>query len=67
MSFSKNFRGLNASGVTNEEFAQEEAGNKFNHENYRKVISPAIRIVRKVNKERDPFFPQVQHHYVTNP
>ena len=61
------FRGLNAGGVTNEEFAQEEAGNKFNHEYYRKVISPAIRIVRKVNKERDPFFPQIQHHYVTNP
>lgn len=63
----ENFRGLNAGAVTVEEFAQEEAGNKFNHENYRKVISPAIRIIRKVNKVRDPFFPQVQHHYVTNP
>ena len=63
----ENFRGLNAGGVTCEEFAQEEVGNKFDHEYYRKVISPAIRIVRKVNKVRDPFFPQIQHHYVTNP
>lgn len=61
------FRGLNASAVTVEEFAQEEAGNKFDHGYYRKVVMPAIRIVRKVNKQRDPFFPQVQHHYVTNP
>ncbi|MBR3688884.1 MAG: hypothetical protein IKL85_07410 [Lentisphaeria bacterium] len=63
----ENFRGLNAGGVTCEEFAQEEVGNRFDHEYYRKVISPAIRIVRKVNKVRDPFFPQIQHHYVTNP
>ena len=63
----ENFRGLNAGSVTCEEFAQEEVGNKFDHEYYRKVISPAIRVIRKVNKERDPFFPQIQHHYVTNP
>jgi hypothetical protein len=59
-------RGGNASAVFAEEVAQEEAGEQFDHEKFRAVVLPAVRVQRMVNNEPDEWFPNTQKCYVTS-
>lgn len=59
-------RGTNAHGVAAEEVAQSESGLAFDHEKFRSVVLPAIRLQRLVNKKPDPNFPNFQKLYITS-
>jgi hypothetical protein len=49
----------------NEEVAQSEDGEWFDHEKYQTVVRKAIRKERIVSGKRDPMFPAFQKSYVT--
>ena len=59
-------RGTNGNAVFAEEVAQQESGEAFDHEKYRGVVLPAIRLQRMVDSTRDNMFPNFQKCYVTS-
>lgn len=59
-------RGTNAHSVAAEEVAQSESGLAFDHEKFRGVVLPAVRLVKRVNKKADPNFPNFQKLYITS-
>lgn len=61
-------RGTTCNTVVAEEVAQSETKTTraFDHENFKTAILPAVRGIRMVNRQRDPFFPQYQQVYVTS-
>lgn len=59
-------RGSNASSVLAEECAQQESGKQFDHETFKEVVLPAIRLKRRINREDDVLFPQIQKQYITS-
>lgn len=59
-------RGSNANTVFCEEVAQQEAGEQFDHEKFRTVVLPAVRVQRTVQKELDEDFVNFQKSYVTS-
>lgn len=59
-------RGDNIHGVLAEEAAQEEAGQQFDYDTFEAVVQPAVRLLRMVGKEPDPYFPQNPFHYITS-
>lgn len=61
-----NMRGQNCHSVLAEEVAQEEKGQAFDHEQFRAVVLPSVRSIRRINRERDRLFPQQQKHYITS-
>lgn len=61
-----NMRGQNCHSVLAEETAQEETGQAFDHEKFRSVVLPSVRLKRMVNKEPDPVFPNFQKLYITS-
>ncbi len=58
-------RGKNVHDVTAEEYAQEEAP-AFDFEEYSTVVLYAVRLVYKVQGERDPTFIPYQQHSITS-
>lgn len=59
-------RGTNANSVTAEEVAQEESGERFEHEKFRGAVLPAIRLQRLVDGVMDTMYPNFQKNYVTS-
>lgn len=59
-------RGDNIHGVLAEEAAQEEAGQQFDYDTFEAVVTPAVRLIRMVDKEPDHLFPQNPFHYITS-
>ena len=59
-------RGDNIHGVVAEEAAQEEVGKQFDWDTFEAVVSPAVRLPRKINKQEDKHFRQNQFHYITS-
>lgn len=59
-------RGTNANSVFAEEVAQEESGERFEHEKFRSAVLPAIRLQRLVNGVMDTMYPNFQKCYVTS-
>lgn len=59
-------RGMNAHTVFCEEVAQQEKGEPFDHERFRTVVLPGVRIQRLVRKKLDTTFPNFQKAYVTS-
>ena len=61
-------RGTTCNTVVAEEVAQSETKTTkaFDHDNFKTAILPAVRGIRMVNRQRDPFFPQYQQAYVTS-
>ena len=59
-------RGDNIHGVLAEEAAQEEAGQQFDYDTFEAVVTPAVRLLRMVDKKPDPLFPQNPFHYITS-
>lgn len=59
-------RGSNSNTVFCEEVAQQEAGEQFDHERFRTVVLPAVRVQRTVQKEVDDAFVHFQKIYVTS-
>lgn len=58
-------RGKNVHDVTAEEYAQEEAP-AFDFDEYSTVVLYAVRLVHKVQGERDPTFIPYQQHSITS-
>lgn len=59
-------RGMNANTVFCEEVAQQEKGEPFDHERFRTVVLPGVRIQRLVQKKLDLMFANFQKIYVTS-
>lgn len=59
-------RGTNANCVVAEEVAQQEAGEQFDHEKFRSVVLPAVRVQRMIDGVVDENFPNFQKCYVTS-
>lgn len=61
-------RGTTCNSVVAEEVAQSESKTTraFDHDNFKTAILPAVRGIRMVNRQRDPFFPQYQQVYITS-
>ncbi len=61
-------RGTTCNSVVAEEVAQSETKTTkaFDHNNFQKAILPAVRGIRMVNRQRDPFFRQYQQAYATS-
>ena len=61
-------RGTTCNSVLAEEIAQSETKTTkaFDHNNFQKAILPAVRGIRMVNRQRDPFFQQYQQVYITS-
>lgn len=61
-------RGTTCNSVVAEEVAQSETKTTkaFDHDNYKTAILPAVRAIRMVNRQRDPFFQQYQQAYITS-
>ena len=59
-------RGSNSNTVFCEEVAQQESGEQFDHERFRTVVLPAVRVQRTIKKELDPYFVHFQKVYVTS-
>ena len=61
-------RGTTCNSVVAEEVTQSETKTTkaFDHSNFQKAILPAVRGIRMVNRQRDPFFRQYQQAYATS-
>ena len=59
-------RGDNIHGVLAEEAAQEESGQQFDYDTFEAVVTPAVRLLRMVDKSEDSLFPQNPFHYITS-
>lgn len=61
-------RGTTCNSVVAEEVAQSETKTTraFDHENFKTAILPAVRGIRMVDRQRDPFYKQYQQVYVTS-
>ena len=59
-------RGDNIHGVLAEEAAQEESGQQFDYDTFEAVVTPAVRLLRMVDKEPDTLFPQNPFQYITS-
>mgnify|MGYP003290881403 CR=1 FL=1 len=61
-------RGTTCNRVVAEEVAQSETKTTkaFDHDNFKTAILPAVRGIRMVNRQRDPFFQQYQQVYITS-
>lgn len=61
-------RGTTCNTVVAEEVAQSETKTTkaFDHDNFKTAILPAVRGIRMVNRQRDPFFQQYQQVYITS-
>lgn len=61
-------RGATCNSIVAEEVAQSESKTTraFDHDNFKTAILPAVRGIRMINRQRDPFFQQYQQVYVTS-
>ena len=61
-------RGTTCHAIVAEEVAQSETktSRAFDHDNFKTAILPAVRGIRMINRQVDPFFTQYQHSYITS-